>query len=105
MIILEEIKKYRDVIDNGGNNSKVSEIADDLVEIQGQLLDLMHTAKNLMRQLEAIPEFHRTAQAALSYWYPHIRMAIDNEHEYLGNNTTIQDTINALNEEVEDDEE
>lgn len=83
----------------------ISRIADELEVIRDEMIDAMDRAKSCLRQLSRIPEFHREALSAESYWYPHIRMAINNEHDYLGKNETIQDTIAAIRGESGEEEE
>jgi hypothetical protein len=43
-------------------------------------------------------------ERAKSYWYAHIRMAIDNDHPYLGKNYgTMDDSLHAIAEKMDDD--
>jgi len=93
----EDMKKFRDMIiteDMGMNGAE--NIADELEQIRDEMLNNMERAEYLLRQLARIPEFRREAMSAKSYWYPHIRMAINKEHDYMGSNETIQDTIDAI---------
>lgn len=73
-----------------------------LVEIKDEMLELLNETRRL---LQGTSEEDR----ARSYWWAHIRMAIDNDHGYLGGSmVTIQDTIEELENEVngnQDEEE
>jgi len=105
MNINEDIKKFRNIvinekIDDERGVAELANIAQELEEIRDEMIDAMERAQHCLRRLERIPEFRREALSAKSYWFPHIRMAINNEHDYLGSNETIQDTIDAIRGEV-----
>jgi hypothetical protein len=90
----QRLKEYRE--------DDPSVVADELEQIQEQMLDLLHEAEGL---LQGTNEY----DSARSYWLAHITTAVSNDHDYLGGSmTTMQDTIDALREggdEDYDDEE
>jgi hypothetical protein len=62
-----------------------------LTEIKEQIKDLAFDA------LEILASDSIEYQRAYAYWYPHILMAVDNEHDFLGNSIcTIDDSINEI---------
>lgn len=84
MIGEEPLREYRE--------DDLSEIADELEEIQGQMMDLIHQADSLLRGTD---EYN----AAKGYWIAHITTALSSDHDYLGGSmSTMQDTIDALRE-------
>jgi hypothetical protein len=77
--------------------------ADDLAEIQAEMIDLLDRARTLLRGTGMAKE------RAEAYWLAHVEMALSDDHGYLGGSTvTMADTIRELrgeDEEGEDDEE
>ena len=74
-----------------------AEIADELEEIQGHMLDLLGEAENLVSGTD---EYDR----ARSYWIAHITTALTDDHGYLGGSmANMQQTIDALREGDDDD--
>ena len=74
-------------------------LADELQEIQEEMLDLLHQAGNIVSGT-------REASAAQAYWLAHIETALTNDHGYLGGSmTTMQDTIEALRDSGDEDED
>ncbi|KKL97253.1 hypothetical protein LCGC14_1836370 [marine sediment metagenome] len=66
--------------------------ADRLSEIRDQIKELMGEAKSLLHNSD-----DKVWNRARSYWYPHIIMALDSEHEFLGGSmVTMQDTIDEM---------
>ncbi len=79
----------------GGNENR--EIAEQLHDIKEEIKDLMENAQNLLRGTDA-------EDAAKSYWVPHILMALDDEHDWLGGSMhSLQDSIDQLLEVDEDE--
>lgn len=83
---------------------KRQEIIDELREIQMQMLECLEQAKTLIKQSGQ----EMTLQRAEAYWLAHIRIALTNDHGYLGNSMcSMEDTIaeieNAMNEEGDED--
>ncbi len=77
--------------------SESENVADELEELQGQMLDLLGAAESLL---------HGTSEydSAKAYWLAHVETALSNDHGYLGGSmTTMQDTIDALREAGEED--
>jgi len=73
-----------------------SERVERLIEIKEEMLELLRETTQLTR---GTTEEDR----ARSYWQAHLRMALDDEHGYLGGSMcTLQDTINALDGEEEE---
>lgn len=70
-----------------------------LVEIQAEMLELLESADFIITQL-ANEHVHNRANA---YWIPQIKMALTNEHEYLGGSMcSMQDTIDEMSPSDED---
>ena len=68
-------------------------------EIKVQIKELIDEA------IDLVPE-GGVKECARSYWYSHIVMALDNDHEYIGGSmVTMEDTINEFDEEEEYDDE
>lgn len=67
---------------------------DRLEEIKDEMKALVREAIGLVRGTK---EYER----ARAYWYGHIVSNLDDDHTYLGHQTTIQDTVEALREELE----
>ncbi len=64
-----------------------------LREIQEEILDLLHEAKGI------ISDYPGASSRAEAYWLAHAKMAITNEHGYLGGSmVTMEDTINEIEE-------
>jgi hypothetical protein len=79
------------------NEQSNHERAERLAEIKDEMLELLREAARLTRDT---PEEDR----ARSYWLAHIRIALDDEHSYLGGSMcTMQETIEALEEGDDDD--
>tara|TARA_S200000501_G_scaffold321758_1_gene317352 strand:- start:297 stop:524 length:228 start_codon:yes stop_codon:yes gene_type:complete len=67
-------------------------------EIKEQIKELLEEA------IDLVPD-HARARAE-SYWYPHISMALDEDHGYIGGSMcSMQDTIEEWEDEDEDDED
>ena len=91
MIGEEPLREYRE--------DDLSEIADELEEIREQMEELIHQADSLLRGTD---EYN----AAKGYWIAHIMTALSNDHDYLGGSMeTMQDTIDALREGGDPDDE
>jgi hypothetical protein len=64
-----------------------------LREIKESILELLEEARQIVRGTSE-------EERARSYWYGHIRSSIDDEHMYVGRTTTIDDTIETLQEQL-----
>jgi ElaB/YqjD/DUF883 family membrane-anchored ribosome-binding protein len=77
--------------------------ADDLAEIQAEMIDLLDRARTLLRGTGMAKE------QAEAYWLAQVETALSDDHDYLGGSTvTMADTIRELrgeDEEGEDGEE
>ena len=74
-------------------------VVEELEYIQEQMLDLLGQAENIVRGTSE-------ASSAQAYWLAHIETALTNEHGYLGGSmTTMQDTIDALRDGDEDEDD
>ena len=91
---------------------KTENIEEDEVELTEQadldrLLDIKHEIKDLNQEAIRIVKNSgndMAYQRARSYWYAHISMALDDEHQYVGSSTTsIEDTYNELRGGPEDE--
>ena len=83
---------------------KRQELIDELREIQVQMLECLEQAKTLIKQSGQ----EMTLQRAESYWLAHTRIALTNDHGYLGGSMcSMEDTIAEIEEatEEEDDED
>jgi len=70
-----------------------------LHDIKEEIKDLMENAQNLLRGTYA-------EDGANSYWVPHILMALDKEHDWLGGSMlTLQDSIDELLEADDEEDE
>ena len=68
----------------------LAEKAERLLELKDTIRELLDEAQDLLR---GTPEEDR----ARCYWYAHIRMALDDDHTWLGRSMcTMQSSINAL---------
>ena len=74
-----------------------------LEDIKEEIKELMHEAKRLVQSGAKKANRPIIYERAKSYWLPHIFMALDKDHDYLGGSmTTMEDTINEIGD---DDEE
>jgi hypothetical protein len=81
---------------------KRQELIDELREIQVQMLECMEQAKTLIKQ----SGLEMTLQRAESYWLAHAKMALTNDHGYLGGSMcSMEDTIAEIEAATEDDED
>jgi hypothetical protein len=85
---------------------KVNEAAGDTTDIGYQLQDIAYEIKelagNAMRLVRGTAEEGR----ARSYWYPHIVMAVSEDHGYMGKNMfTMMDAAQSLIDGTDDEEE
>lgn len=88
-------KPVKESFDGGRTSSELSECWEEMTE----LLDRIDSALNGIRRM---PGGDHIVSRAKSYWYANIKMALSNEHEYMGKaGCTMEDTIS----EVEDLEE
>ena len=79
--------------------SENDNIVEELEYIQEQMLDLLGQAEGLL---------HGTSEydSAKAYWLAHVETALSNDHGYLGGSmTTMQDTIDALRDGGEDEDD
>jgi len=83
-----------------GINARPDEIAEELGHIKDQIKDLLEEARYIVEHVGGQIEARAT-----SYWLPHIAMALDSDHGYLGGSmATMQSTIDEILEQ-EDDED
>lgn len=79
----------------------VYESVEELIDIKHNMRMLLDEALDIIRQHDK-HEYER----AKCYWYAHIRMALDNDHDYLGRTmATIEDSIEGLENSAEQSEE
>lgn len=77
---------------------KLQEIADELRELQAQMLECLDEAKRLIEQTGQ----DITLQRAEAYWLAHARIALTNSHGYLaGSMCSMEDTIEEIAEAEE----
>lgn len=78
-----------------------TQVAQELRDIQLELIDLLDRAKELLRNAPSI-----TRERAQSYWLAHARMAITKNHDYLGGSMfDMDDTIKELEDAAQEVEE
>jgi len=95
------------LVESPESMNQVYEVSDRLEEIQAEIGDLANEAFQMLRSLPR-EEWGREVESARSYWYGHIMSALGGEvgGDYArGQQDTIQDTINALNESGLEDED
>ena len=81
---------------------KRQELVDELREIQAQMLECLELAKTLIKQSGQ----DMTLQRAESYWLAHAKIALTNDHAYLGGSMcSMEDTIAEIEAATEDDDE
>ncbi len=81
---------------------KLQELVDELREIQVQMLECLEQAKTLIKQSGQ----EMTLQRAESYWLAHAKIALTNDHGYLGGSmVSMEDTIAEIEAATEDDED
>lgn len=79
----------------GPGSERLSEISDELREIQQAILEKVEEAKYLL--VEA--GLNGSLEQAESYWMPHIICAVTKDHSYLGGSMyTLEDSIDAVDE-------
>jgi hypothetical protein len=79
---------------------KRQELADELREIQAQMLECLDQAKRLIAQSGQ----DMTLQRAEAYWLAHARIALTNDHGYLGGSMcSMEDTIEEIEGASEDE--
>ncbi|MDP2430751.1 MAG: hypothetical protein Q8O33_01830, partial [Pseudomonadota bacterium] len=75
---------------------------DELREIQAQMLECLDQAKRLIKQSGQ----DITLQRAEAYWLAHAKIALTNDHAYLGGSMcSMEDTIAEIEGAAEDDDE
>ena len=71
-----------------------------LTEIKEKIKELVNEAEELISENDYV------SSRAKSYWIPHLLMALDNDHNYVGGSMcTMQDTIDELEEDDIDEED
>jgi len=94
MNLIEEITKYKKLVkesfDGGETLSELSECWEEMSE-------LVERIDQALNQVRRIPGGDHIVSRAKSYWYANIKMALSNEHEYMGKaGCTMEDTIAEL---------
>jgi len=81
--------------------NRYQEIADELRAVQQEMLELLECSRRLLRDAPNL-----AYQRADAYWLAHARMALTNEHGYLGRSMmTMDDTINEVARAANADED
>ena len=76
------------------------------IEKANELQEILEGIQSLMDDAEYLLQGTQAESRAKAYWVAHIRMAMDDEHQYLGGSMcNIQATINELREEEDGDED
>ena len=84
---------------NGLNKQELTETVDRLEEIQGEMLELLGEAKELVRGC-GVPGVESRANA---YWLAHVAIALTKNSEYMNHSMCdMDDTIKELREELEE---
>jgi len=60
-----------------------------LFEIKEEMLDLLRESEQLLRGTDS-------EDRARSYWWAHIRCALDRDHTYLDRSMTMEETVQEL---------
>jgi hypothetical protein len=77
------------------------EAGERILDIKEEIIDLLQEAMDLMR----IEGTDTERERARSYWYAHIRTALDEDHGYMGRSMcTMEDSARELMADEEDEE-
>lgn len=94
---MNDIRKLMEAI------NRIDEGYDDRIE---QLVDIYEQIKDLVYEAENLVRGTSEEDRARSYWVAQIKMALDNDHGYLGSGShTLKDTIETLEAEGEEHDE
>jgi len=78
------------------------EAADRMMVIKEEIIDLLHEAMTIAQQHGS----STTVARARSYWYGHIRTALDEDSGYMGRSMcTLEDTAREIQTDAENEEE
>ena len=81
------------------SQSRKSELAEELKEIQRQINELREQADGLLRELGGVTE-----QRARAYWFAQLAMLTGDDHGYLGNaGHSMQNTIDEIDTDGEEE--
>lgn len=82
------------------NKAERLDAVERLVEIREEIEELVHEAYDLVKSCD-----EDEARRADAYWRAHIITALSNDHGYLGGSmATLQDSIDAIENDEEDDD-
>ncbi len=102
---MNDIAKYKKLIEDfededfeGNVQQKPCEqAANQLQEILDNMIEELYQVEQIFRKLP--PNDRRIIDRAKSYWFAHIKMSLNNDHDYLGSGSvTMADTIEELHE-------
>jgi len=80
-----------------------AELADRLEEVKVAFMGILDHTKRMLEAARLSGVAEAEARRAESYWLAHLRIALDNEHQFLGGSMcTLQETLDELR--GEDDE-
>jgi hypothetical protein len=84
----------------------ILEATERLEEIREEMLELLSEAEEVARQTAKAAGQRVIYERAAAYWIPQIKIALKNDHGYLGSSMcSLEDTIKDLDELLELEEE
>ena len=85
------------------NTDRLDEILEDLNIISGELADHLNEAEQLIREAATLRGEQLIFERAKGYWMAQIKMALSDDHDYLGGaSVTFADTIKEIRDEEDD---
>jgi len=100
----DEMKTLMEMMDNSPSRKITETVLSEerYGEDAEEMTRLKEEIKDLVEQLYDVIPNGDAKNRAKAYWYPHIMMALDNDHMWMGGgNTTVQDTIEELSDEFD----
>lgn len=65
-----------------------------LRQIQEEMLELLEEAKSIVTSKK--PSHRQVYDRMKAYWHPHIKMALTNDHEYVGKECSMEEAISEI---------
>ena len=85
------------------NTDRLNEILEDLDIILNELADHLSEAEVLIREAATLRDEQLIFDRARLYWMAQIKMALSDDHDYLGGaSVTFADTIKEIRDEEDD---
>jgi len=88
-------ERYAEIEEERNARERSLDAISELSEIKEEILELLGNAREVVKGTSEASRAH-------AYWIAHIRMALDDDHEWLGGSMcTLQGSIDSLQEEVD----